>query len=74
MAARRADCKAIDVSHGPGCPKNLLNEAMDSPNGASGAAVLPHSERESIGLMITLADITEEEFPVLELTKVARQE
>jgi hypothetical protein len=29
-----ADWKAIDVSHGPGCPKNLLEEAMDTPNGA----------------------------------------
>jgi len=28
-----ADWKAIDVSHGPACPKNLLEEAMDTPNG-----------------------------------------
>jgi hypothetical protein len=25
--------KAIDVSHGPSCPKNLLEEAIDAPNG-----------------------------------------
>jgi hypothetical protein len=34
-----ADWKAIDVSHGPGCPKNLLEEALDSPNGAWYAGV-----------------------------------
>jgi hypothetical protein len=44
-----ADWKTIDVSHGPGCPKN-------------------------IGLTITLADITEEEFRVLELIEAERQE
>ena len=38
------------------------------------AKVLPHSQREGMGLTITLADITEEEFRVLELIEAERQE
>ena len=62
-----ADWKAIDVSHGPGCPKNLLEEAMDTPNGALVRRCFRILNAKSIGLTITLADITEEEFRVLEL-------
>ncbi len=69
-----ADWKAIDVSHGPGCPKNLLEEAMDTPNGALVRRCFRLLNAKSIGLTITLADITEEEFRVLELIEAERQE
>jgi hypothetical protein len=69
-----ADWKAIDVNHGPGCPKNLLEEAMDTPNGTLVRRCLRILNAKSIGLTITLADITEEEFQVLELIEAERQE
>jgi hypothetical protein len=69
-----ADWKAIDVSHGPGCPKNLLEEAMDTPNGTLVRRCFRILNAKNIGLTITLADITEEEFRVLELIEVERQE
>jgi hypothetical protein len=69
-----ADWKAIDVSHGPGCPKNLLEEAMDTPNGALVRRCFRILNAKSIGLTITLADITEEEFRVLELIEAERQD
>jgi hypothetical protein len=69
-----ADWKTFDVSHGPGCPKNLLEEAMDTPNGALVRRCFRLLNAKSIGLTITLADITEEEFRVLELIEAERQE
>ena len=36
--------------------------------------MFPHSNAKNIGLTITLADITEEEFRVLELIEAERQE
>ena len=72
--ACRADWKAIDVSHGPGCPKNRLDEAMDSPNGVLVRRCFRILNAKSIGLTVTLTDITEEEFRVLELIEVGRQE
>ena len=69
-----ADWKAIDVSPGPGCPKNLLEEALDTPNAALVRRCLRILNAKSIGLTITLADITEEEFRVLELIEAVRQE
>jgi len=69
-----ADWKAIDVSHGPGCPKNLLEEAMDAPNGGLVRRCLRILNAKSIGLTITLADVTEEEFLVLELIEAEHQE
>ena len=69
-----AGWKAIDVSHGPGCPKNLLDEAMDTPNGVLVRRCFRILNAKGIGLTITLADITEEEFRVLELVEVERQE
>ena len=66
--------KAIDVSHGPGCPKNLLEEALDSPNGALVRRCFRLLNAKSIGLTVTLADITEEEFRALELIEGGRQE
>jgi len=69
-----ADWKAIDVSHGPACPKNLLEEAMDTPNGALVRRCFRILNAKSIGLTITLTDITEEEFRVLELIEAGRQE
>jgi len=72
--ACKAEWKAIDVSHGPACPKNRLDEAMDSPNGALVRRCFRILNAKSIGLAITLADITEEEFRVLELIEAERQE
>jgi hypothetical protein len=69
-----ADWKAIDVGHGPGCPKNLLEEAMDTPNGGLVRRCFRILSAKNIGLTITLADITEEEFRVLELIQVERAE
>ena len=69
-----ADWKAIDVSHGPSCPKNRLDEAMDSPSGTLVRRCFRILNAKAIGLTITLADITEEEFRVLELIEAERQE
>jgi predicted ATP-dependent serine protease len=44
-----ADWKAIDVSHGPGCPKNLLEEAMDTPNGGRVLELIEAERQEQIG-------------------------
>jgi hypothetical protein len=62
-----AEWKAIYVSHGSGCPKNLLEEAMDTPNGTLVRRCFRILNAKSSGLTITLANITEEEFRVLEL-------
>ncbi len=69
-----ADWKSIDVSHGPSCPKNRLEEALDTPNGALVRRCFRILNAKSIGLIITLADITEEEFRVMELIEVERHE
>jgi hypothetical protein len=55
------------------CPKNLLEEAMDTPNGALVRRCFRILNAKGIGLTITLADITEEEFRVLELIEAERQ-
>ena len=68
-----AGWKAIDVSHGPGCPTNLLDEALDTPNGVLVRRCFRILNAKGIGLTITLADITEEEFRVLELIEGERQ-
>ena len=59
---------------GRAVPKNLLEEAMDTPNGALVRRCFRILNAKSIGLTITLADITEEEFRVLELIEAERQE
>ena len=69
-----ADWKAIDVSHGPACPKNRLEEALDSPNGALVRRCFRMLNAKNIGLTVTLADLTEEEFRVVELIEAERQE
>ena len=61
-------------SHGPGCPKNLLEEAMDTPNGALVRRCFRLLNAKGIGLTITLGDITEEEFRVLELIEAERSQ
>ena len=66
--------KAIDVSHGPACPKHLLEEAMDTPNGGLVRRCFRILSAKNIGLTITLADVTEEDFRVLELIEAERQE
>jgi len=69
-----ADWKAIDVSHGPGCPKNRLDEAMDSLNGALVRRCFRLLNAKTMGITITLADVTEEEFRVMELIETERRE
>lgn len=64
------------MSHGPGCPKNLLEEALDSPNGALVRRCfrILNSGSKGLGLTITMSDITEEQFRTMELIDAARQE
>lgn len=69
-----ADWKSIDVSHGPGCPKNLLEEAMDSPQGGLIRRCFKLLNAKTMGFTITLADVTEEEFRAMELIDTARAE
>ena len=69
-----ADWKAIDVSHGPGCPRNLLDEAMDTPNGILVRRCFRLLNAKAMGLTITFADITEEEFRVMELIEAEQKE
>jgi len=69
-----AGWKAIDVSHGAGCPRNLLEEAMDTPNGVLVRRRLRLLNAQAMGLLITLADITEEEFRVMELIEAQQKE
>ena len=69
-----AGWKAIDVSHGPACPRNLLDEAMDTPNGVLVRRSFRLFNAKAIGLSITLDDITEEEFRVMELIDVEQKE
>ena len=72
--ACHAGWKAIDVSHGPGCPRNLLEEAMETPNGILVRRCFRLLNAKALGLTITLADITEEEFRAMELIEAERQE
>ena len=69
-----AGWKTIDVSHGPSCPRNLLEDAMDTPNGILVRRSFRLFNAKAIGLTITLDDITEEEFRVMELIDVEQKE
>jgi hypothetical protein len=69
-----ASWKAIDVNHGPACPRNLLEEAMDTPNGILVRRSFRLFNAKTIGLSITLDDITEEEFRVMEMIDVEQKE
>jgi len=69
-----AGWKAIDVSHGPGCPKHLVEEAFDTPNGMLVRRSFRLLNAKSMGLTITLDDITEEELRVMELIEAEKQE
>jgi RNA polymerase subunit RPABC4/transcription elongation factor Spt4 len=69
-----AGWKAIDVSHGPCCPKNLIEEAMDTPHGVLVRRCFRILNAKNIGLTITLSDITEEEFHVLELIETEKSQ
>jgi len=68
-----AGWKAIDVSHGPACPKNLVEEAFETPNGILVRRCFRLLNAKSMGLAITLADITEEELRVMEVIEAERQ-
>ena len=69
-----AGWKDIDVSHGPACPKNLIEEAFDAPNGVLVRRCFRLLNAKAMGLTITLADVTEEELRVMELIEAERQE
>jgi hypothetical protein len=65
--------KALDVSHGPNCPKNRFDEGMDSQHGALVRRGFRLLSLKQVGVMLTLADLTEEEFRVMELIESERQ-
>ena len=69
-----AGWKAIDVSHGPACPKHLVEEAFDTPTGILVRRCFRLLNAKSMGLAITLNDITEEELRVMELIEAEKQE
>jgi hypothetical protein len=69
-----AGWKAIDVSHGPNCPRHLLDEAMDTPNGLLVRRCFRLLNAKTLGLTITLNDITEEEFRGMELIDSMQKE
>ena len=69
-----AGWKAIDVSHGPNCPRHLLDEAMDTPNGLLVRRCFRLLNARTLGLTLTLSDITEEEFRVMELIDSEQKE
>ena len=62
-----AGWKSVDVSHGPGCPKNLLDDAMETPNGVLVRRCFRLVNAKVMGITLTLSDITEQEFRVMEL-------
>jgi hypothetical protein len=66
--------ESLDVSHGPNCPRNLPTEAMDSPNGILVRRSFRILNAKPIGLTITLNDIAEEEFRVMELINSEQKE
>jgi len=68
-----AGWKQLDVSHGPDCPKRVVEDAMDSANGALVRRCFRLLNAKAMGLTITLADITEEEFRAMELIEAERQ-
>jgi hypothetical protein len=72
--ACKAGWKAIDVSHGPNCPKNLLDEAMETPNGLLVRRCFRLLNAKTIGITITLDDITEEEFRAMELIEAEHKD
>ena len=67
------DWKAIDVSHGAARPKQLVEEAFDTSNGILVRRCFRLLNAKSMGLAITLADITEEELRVMEHIEAERQ-
>ena len=72
--ACHAGWKAIDVSHGPNCPKNLFDEHMDTPHGVLVRRCFRILGAKAMGITITLSDVTEEEFRAMEMIEAARQE
>ena len=66
--------KFFEVSHGPGCPKNQLADGMDSTHGALIRRCFRLLNAKTMGLSVTMADITEEEFRVMELIDSTRHE
>ena len=58
---------------GRAVPRICLKKAMDTPNGGLVRRCFRILNAKSIGLVITMSDITEEEFRVLELIEAERQ-
>ena len=67
-----AGWKQMDVSHGPGCPKHLLTEALETGAGILVRRCFRLLSAKSLGIVLTLADITEEEFQVMEIIEAER--
>lgn len=72
--ACHAGWKAIDVSHGPNCPRGLVDEAMETPNGVLVRRAFRLLNAKGLGITITLEDVTEEEFRVMELIDSEQKE
>ena len=62
------------LAMGPAVPRIRLEEAMETPNGVLVRRRFRLLNAKGMGLTIMLADITEEEFRVLELIEAERQE
>ena len=69
-----AGWKEVDVSHGPGCPKNLLQDALDTGRGALVRRYYRLLNAKSLGFTITLEDVTEEEFRTMEMIDAEKGE
>jgi len=73
MPSMGAGWKPSMSAHGPACPRNLLDEAMERPMASWCADAFGSWGAKSMGLTIPF-DITEEEFRAMEMIEAARQE
>ena len=67
-----AGWKSLDVSHGPDCPKNRFDDGMESQHGALIRRGFRLLNAKGIGITLTLSDVTEEEFRVMEMIESER--
>ena len=74
VTARLPVLNGVPMKPGEAMPEEPARRGDGYAEWRSRSTVLPHSDCQNIGLTITLADITEEEFRVLELIEVERQE
>lgn len=67
-----AGWKSLDVQHGPECPRTQLEESMQSPFGCLIDRACRFLNAKGLGITYTFADITEEEYRVMELIESER--